>query len=39
MAPGLRGPDYATLEQRASEQHDRVEAKRLDVARRVFKSG
>lgn len=37
-APHLRGPDYATLEKRAVEQHDRVEAKRLEVAREVFKS-
>jgi hypothetical protein len=36
-APRLRGPDYATLEKRAIEQHDRVEAKRLEVAREVFK--
>jgi hypothetical protein len=32
----LRGPDYATLERRAIEQHDRVEAKRLEVAAVVF---
>ncbi|HEX7518225.1 MAG TPA: hypothetical protein VF345_13180 [Chthoniobacterales bacterium] len=38
-APHLRGPVYATLEQRAIEQHDRVEAKRLEVTRKVFKSG
>ena len=37
-APHLRGPDYARLEKRAVEQHDRVEAKRLEVARKVFKS-
>jgi hypothetical protein len=37
-APRLRGPDYATLEKRAIEQHDRVEAKRLEVAREVFRS-
>jgi hypothetical protein len=36
-APHLRGPDYAALEKRAVEQHDRVEAKRLEVAREVFK--
>jgi hypothetical protein len=36
--PYLRGPDYATLEKRATEQHDRVESKRLEVAREVFKS-
>jgi hypothetical protein len=35
-APRLRGQDYATLESRAVEQYDRVEAKRLDVARTVF---
>jgi len=34
--PRLRGPDYPTLEKRAVEQHDRVEAKRLAVAREVF---
>jgi hypothetical protein len=38
-APRLRGPDYATLEKRAIEQHDRVEAKRMEVARDVFNSG
>jgi len=38
-APHLRGPAYATLEKRAVEQHDRVEAQRLEVAREVFKSG
>jgi hypothetical protein len=37
-ASRLRGPDYETLEKRAMEQHDRVEAKRLEVAREVFKS-
>ena len=34
----LRGPDYGTLEKRAVEQHDRVEAQRLEVAREVFRS-
>lgn len=34
----LRGPDYGTLEKRAVEQDDRVEAKRLEVAREVFRS-
>jgi hypothetical protein len=34
----LRGPDYATLERRAVEQHDRVEAKRLEVALKAFRS-
>ncbi len=38
-APHLRGLDYAMLEKRAVEQHDRVEAKRLEVACEVFKSG
>lgn len=38
-ASHLRGPDCATLEKRAVEQHDRVDAKRLEVAREVFKSG
>ena len=37
-APHLRGPDYATLEKRAVEQHDRVEAKRLEIAPKVFES-
>ncbi len=37
--PRLRALDYAELEKRALEQHDRVEAKRLEVAREVFKSG
>jgi hypothetical protein len=37
-APHLRGPDYVTLGKRAVEQHDRVEAKRLEVAREVFRS-
>jgi len=37
-ASRLRGPDYETLEQRAMEQFERVEAKRLEVAREVFKS-
>jgi hypothetical protein len=36
-APHLRGLDYATLERRAVEQHDRVEAQRLEVARGVFR--
>lgn len=34
--PSLRNRDYAALERRALEQHDRVEAKRLEVARDVF---
>ena len=37
--PQLRALDYSELESRAIEQHDRVEAKRLEVAREVFKSG
>jgi hypothetical protein len=36
--PDVRGLDYATLEKRAMEQHDRVEAKRLEIAREIFKS-
>lgn len=34
--PRLRNRDYVELERRAVEQHDRVEAKRLEVAREVF---
>jgi hypothetical protein len=34
--PRLRKLDYVALESRAVEQHDRVEAKRLEVAREVF---
>lgn len=34
--PQLRGLDYTTLEKRALEQHDRVEAKRLEIARGLF---
>lgn len=37
--PQLRALDYAILEQRAIEQRDRVEAKRLEVAREVFSQG
>lgn len=37
-APHLRGLDYAMLERRAVEQHDLVEAKRLEVARAVLQS-
>ena len=33
----LRGPDYARLEQRAVEQRERVEEKRLAAAREAFK--
>ena len=35
----LRALDYAELEQRAREQFDRVEAKRLEVARKVLSPG
>lgn len=35
-SPQVRGLDYAQLEQRAIEQLDRVNAKRLEVARTVF---
>jgi hypothetical protein len=34
--PQLRLLDYANLEQRAVDQCDRCEAKRLEIARRVF---
>ncbi len=37
--PQLRSLDYAALEKRAEEQHDRVEAKRLEIAREIFPSG
>jgi hypothetical protein len=33
VAPELQGGDYARLEQRAKQQHDRVEMARLDVAK------
>jgi hypothetical protein len=36
--PQLRELDCARLEKRAAEQFDRVEAKRLEVAREVFRS-
>jgi len=36
--PQLRPWHYDELEKRAVEQHDRVEAKRLEIARGVFKS-
>lgn len=36
--PQLRRLNYDELEQRAVEQYERVEAKRLEVAREVFKS-
>jgi len=34
--PRLRNRDYVELERRAVEQHDRVEAKRLEVAREAL---
>lgn len=37
-APLLRGLDYARLERRAVEQHDLVEAKRLEISRAVLQS-
>jgi hypothetical protein len=36
--PELRELDYTRLEKRAAEQCDRVEAKRLEIAREVFSS-
>ena len=36
VIPGLRALDYAELENRAVEQSDRVEAKRLEIAGEVF---
>lgn len=36
--PQLRTLDYVELERRAVEQHDRVEAKRLEIAHGLFKS-
>ena len=36
--PRLRTLDYDELERRAAKQHDRVEAKRLEIARGLFKS-
>ena len=36
--PQLRELDYAQLQRRAAEQCDRVEAKRLEIAREVFSS-
>ena len=36
--PQLKGLDYAHLEQRAREQRDRVEEKRLAAAREAFKA-
>jgi hypothetical protein len=37
VVPELRGLDYAQLQERAREQCDRVETKRLELARAVFK--
>ena len=37
VMPQLRGPDYVRLEQRAMEQRDRVDQKRLAAAREAFK--
>ena len=37
-APHLAGLDYSELEKRALEQWERVEAKRLETARLVFKA-
>jgi hypothetical protein len=37
--PQLRPLDYDALEKCAEEQHDRVEAKRLEIARAIFRSG
>ena len=37
VVPKLRGLDYAQLQERARKQCDRVEAKRLELARGVFK--
>ena len=36
--PQLRHLNYDELEKRATEQYDRVEARRLEVAREVFKA-
>jgi hypothetical protein len=33
---GLTGVDFARLEQRAAEQHDRVEARRLETGRQAL---
>jgi hypothetical protein len=34
--PALRGHDFSSLERRAEDQHQRVEARRLEAARRVL---
>jgi hypothetical protein len=36
--PQLRELDYARLQKRAAEQCDRVDAKRLEIARTIFRS-
>jgi hypothetical protein len=36
--PQLRELDYARLEKRAAEQCDRVDAKRLEIAGKIFSS-
>jgi len=36
--PQLRKLDYARLEKRAAEQCGRVDAKRLEIARKIFSS-
>jgi hypothetical protein len=36
-SPQLKGPNYAELEQRAVEQRNRVEEKRLAAARKAFR--
>jgi hypothetical protein len=35
--PELRELDYVRLEKRAAEQSDRVDAKRLEIARKIFR--
>lgn len=37
--PTLERTDFARLEKRATEQLDRVEAKRLDIVRELFRAG
>jgi hypothetical protein len=34
--PDLRGMDFDRLERRAQDQHDRVEARRIEAGRRIF---
>lgn len=38
LTPQLKGPDYAALEQRAVDQRNRVEEKRLTAAREAFRA-